>query len=73
MTATPLTKGSFNSFYQINPPKFTQEMADVLVECNNRAYRPALAKSIPLFHKAATDKYYADIAEMTRTAEESER
>ena len=53
-------------------PKFTQEMANVLLESNYRAYRSAISKAIPLLYKSVTDKYYAEIADMTKTAQESE-
>ncbi|KAI5117203.1 hypothetical protein M0805_005173 [Coniferiporia weirii] len=60
----------FNSFYERDMPKFTQEMVEFLAESNRRAYRPGFMKMLPLWYRSADDKYAAEVRDMTELARE---
>ncbi|KAH8111193.1 cytochrome P450 oxidoreductase OrdA-like protein [Phellopilus nigrolimitatus] len=60
----------FNSFYERDMPKFTQEMVEFLSQSSKRAFRPGFMKLLPYWYKAADDKFDADANDMTELARE---
>ena len=58
----------FNSFYEREMPAFTREMADFLATAGKRAFRPGIAKMIPLLYKKEEEKYFEDAKHMTEVA-----
>ncbi|KLO19588.1 cytochrome P450 oxidoreductase OrdA-like protein [Schizopora paradoxa] len=60
----------FNSFYELNMPKFAQELVNALVESSNRAYRPKLATKVPFLYSKQDEKYFSEIKEMADIAAE---